>query len=167
MARAICREASSACNQEKVRFSVASAKTVAAVERLAKADRRVAATVNQFDADRMLLNTPGGVVDLRTGAMRPHSATDYMTKMTAVAPGGEWETWHRILDRITDGDEELQRFLQADAGYALTGDTSAHALFFLYGTGGNGKSVFSRHPQPDHGRLRQGGADRDLHGVDR
>jgi putative DNA primase/helicase len=27
-------------------------------------------------------------------------------------------------------------------GYALTGETSEHALFFLYGTGANGKSVF-------------------------
>jgi putative DNA primase/helicase len=28
-------------------------------------------------------------------------------------------------------------------GYCLTGVTSAHALFFLYGTGANGKSVFA------------------------
>jgi putative DNA primase/helicase len=28
------------------------------------------------------------------------------------------------------------------SGYALTGSTSEHALFFLYGTGANGKSVF-------------------------
>lgn len=28
------------------------------------------------------------------------------------------------------------------AGYALTGSTREHALFFLYGTGGNGKGVF-------------------------
>ena len=28
------------------------------------------------------------------------------------------------------------------AGYCLTGVTTEHALFFLYGTGANGKSVF-------------------------
>jgi putative DNA primase/helicase len=28
------------------------------------------------------------------------------------------------------------------AGYTLTGSTQEHALFFLYGTGANGKSVF-------------------------
>src|SRR6516162_6724928 len=28
------------------------------------------------------------------------------------------------------------------AGYALTGETREHALFFLYGTGGNGKGTF-------------------------
>lgn len=36
----------------------------------------------------------------------------------------------------------LQRFMQQVAGYALTGDISEHALFFIYGPGGNGKSVF-------------------------
>jgi putative DNA primase/helicase len=140
-ARAVCRDAAGRCEAEKIAAAVASAKTVAAVERLAKADRRLAATVEQWDADPMLLNTPAGVVDLRTGATRPHRVTDYMTKSTAAGPGGEWETWHRFLERITDDDEELQKFLQRVAGYALTGNTSAHALFFGFGTGSNGKSV--------------------------
>jgi putative DNA primase/helicase len=33
-------------------------------------------------------------------------------------------------------------FLRRVCGYALTGITREHALFFLYGTGANGKSVF-------------------------
>src|SRR5690606_23346143 len=40
------------------------------------------------------------------------------------------------------GDTDLQAYLQRVVGYCLTGATSAHALFFLYGTGANGKSVF-------------------------
>jgi putative DNA primase/helicase len=71
-ARQICREAAAECNKPKTGAVLASAKTVAAVERLAKADRRLAATVNQWDMDAWLLNTPGGVVDLRTGRSRPH-----------------------------------------------------------------------------------------------
>ncbi|WP_048862215.1 phage/plasmid primase, P4 family, partial [Acidisphaera rubrifaciens] len=39
-------------------------------------------------------------------------------------------------------DADLVRFLQRAAGYALTGSTREHALFFGYGTGGNGKGVF-------------------------
>ena len=39
------------CAAEGGRLAIASAKTVAAVERLAKADRRHAATVDQWDAD--------------------------------------------------------------------------------------------------------------------
>ncbi len=51
----------------KIASAIASAKTVVAVERLARSDRRHAATVDQWDADPWLLNTPGGVIDLRIG----------------------------------------------------------------------------------------------------
>jgi putative DNA primase/helicase len=37
---------------------------------------------------------------------------------------------------------QLLFYLQRVAGYCLTGLTSEHVLFFLYGTGANGKSVF-------------------------
>ena len=67
LVRKICREAAAECKKRKVAAGLASAKTVAAVERLAKADRRLAATVDQWDADPWLLNTPRGVIDLRTG----------------------------------------------------------------------------------------------------
>lgn len=62
LARAVCREAAAECNKPKIASVLASAKTVAAIDRLAKADRRLAATVDQWDADPWLLNTPGGVV---------------------------------------------------------------------------------------------------------
>jgi len=141
-ARTVCREASAACERPRIAAAVASKKAVAAVESLAKADRRLAATVDQWDADPWLLNTPGGVVDLRTGGIRPGEPADMMTKATAVAPGGECGLWRRFLATVTGDDAELQAFLQRVAGYALTGSTREHALFFLYGTGGNGKGVF-------------------------
>jgi putative DNA primase/helicase len=141
-ARFICREAASRANDPRVRMAVASAKTVTAVDRLAKSDRRLAATTEQWDADPWLLNTPGGISDLRTGQMRPARIDDYVTKITAVAPGGECPTWLRFLRRITNDDQELIAFLRRLSGYALTGITSEHALFFLYGTGGNGKGIF-------------------------
>ena len=50
--------------------------------------------------------------------------------------------WREFLDRVTDGDSDLQEFLQQMAGYSLTGLTIEHAFFFLYGTGANGKTVF-------------------------
>jgi phage/plasmid-associated DNA primase len=43
---------------------LASAKTVAAVERLARSDRRVIAGTDQWDGDPFLLATPNGTVDL-------------------------------------------------------------------------------------------------------
>jgi putative DNA primase/helicase len=55
-ARFICREASSRANEPRVQTAVASAKTVAAVERLARADRRLAATTDRWDAIPWLLH---------------------------------------------------------------------------------------------------------------
>jgi putative DNA primase/helicase len=140
--RMICREASAVCNDENIARGIANAKTVAAIERLARYDRRHAATVEQWDADPWLLNTPGGVIDLRTGKMRQHRQEDHITKLTATAPGGECPQWLSFLKTITDNDSDLQKFLQRVAGYSLTGSIREHALFFGYGTGGNGKGVF-------------------------
>ncbi len=141
LSRALCRRASMECNEAKMAASVASAKTVAAVERLAKADRQHAATVDQWDANAWLLNTPGGTVDLKTGKMRRHRPEDFLTKSTSVGPGGACPMWLTFLQRITDGDSELQAYLQRMAGYCLTGSIREHALFFGYGTGANGKGV--------------------------
>src|SRR5262245_57431342 len=67
-------------------MAVANAKTVAAVERLARADRRLAATTDRWDAVPCLLNTPAGILDLRTGATRPARIDDYATKIIGTPP---------------------------------------------------------------------------------
>jgi putative DNA primase/helicase len=139
-ARTICRKAARTAN--KGGKGVASAKTVAAIVNLARADRRLAATFDQWDRDPWLLNTPGGVVDLRNGNIRPAVPEDYLTKVTAVAPGGECPLWIEFLTWAMAGDTELVLYLQRVGGYILTGLTREHALFFLYGTGDNGKTVF-------------------------
>jgi putative DNA primase/helicase len=143
-ARAICRRASTECGdtEKATAMRLTASATVAAVERLARADRRHAATIEQWDVDDWLLNTAGGIVDLHTGEAQPHQREQYVTKLTAAGPDGECPLWLRFLDRITAGNNELQSFLQRMVGYSLTGSTREHALFFLYGTGANGKSVF-------------------------
>jgi putative DNA primase/helicase len=142
LARRVCREASAECNGKPgEKTALASAKTVAAIERLARSDRRIAATIDQWDADPWLLNTPDGVVNLQTGTKRAHQATDYMTKITAAGPRGDCPRFLAFLERITGSDPELIAYLRRVLGYALTGITREHALFFGYGTGANGKSV--------------------------
>lgn len=142
LARETCRDAAGECENKNVAQRVTSANTVAAVERLARSDRRHAATVDEWDADPWVLNTPGGLVNLHTGDLRPSDRTAYCTKVTAVAPRGTCPLWLAFLARITNHNRELQDFMQRMVGYALTGVTREHALFFLYGTGANGKSVF-------------------------
>ncbi len=140
--RHVCRQAAVKSSNPKLAAKLASSGTVGGVERLARADRRHAATTEEWDADPWLLNTPGGVVDLKTGRNRPHDRADRMTRITTATPRGECPTWRKFLDEVTGGDKALQDYLQRMAGYALTGSTREHALFFLYGTGANGKSVF-------------------------
>jgi putative DNA primase/helicase len=140
--RSVCRHAAVQADNPKIAAKLATSGTVGGVERLARSDRRHAATTAEWDADPWLLNTPGGVVDLRTGRQRPHDRADRMTKITTATPGGDCATWRQFLAEVTGGDAELQAYLRRMAGYTLTGSTQEHALFFLYGTGANGKSVF-------------------------
>lgn len=141
-ARDLCREvATNLPEKESVAKSIASGATVNAVVSLARSDRRMAATVDQWDADPWLLNTPGGMVDLRSGAMRPHDPMGYCAKVTAVTPEGDCPTWLAFLNRVMQSDQEMIDYVQRAAGYALTGITREHVLWFLYGTGANGKSV--------------------------
>ena len=142
LARAICRAAAAECNKPKAATAIASAKTVAAVERLAKADRKHASTHDQWDRDPWLLNTPRGIVDLTNGSLRPSDPARHMTKTTAATPFGECPMWLKFLVRITDNDARLQSYLQRVAGYCLTGLIKEHALFFGHGTGRNGKGTF-------------------------
>jgi P4 family phage/plasmid primase-like protien len=121
---------------------IASARTVAAIERLAKADRKHAATHEQWDANPWLLNTPRGIVRLTDGVLLPHDPAQHMTRVAAVTPYGDCPLWLRFLNEITNGDTDLQTYLQRVAGYALTGIVREHAMFFAYGTGGNGKGTF-------------------------
>lgn len=142
LARIVCRDAAAACSNIKLRAKIASAGTVAAIERLARADRTHAASTDIWDADLWSLNTPGGSINLRTGMLIPHRRADANTKITTATPRGKCPAWQDFLRTVTQGDSELEAYLQRVAGYCLTGLTSEHALFFLFGTGANGKSVF-------------------------
>jgi putative DNA primase/helicase len=90
-----------------------------------------------------MLGTPDGVVNLKTGEAGMAQPNQYITRLTAVSPEkGEPTLWLSFLDDATRGDKEMQTYLQRIAGYCLTGSTIEHSLFFIYGSGGNGKSVF-------------------------
>lgn len=119
--------------------------TVAAVETMAQSNPASAARSGDFDADLLILGTPGGVVDLRSGELRPARREDMVTKQTAIAPapkGSAAPVWTRFLNDVFEGDQDIISFMQRAAGYALTGETTEHKLLFLYGSGRNGKSTF-------------------------
>ncbi|MBK7024014.1 MAG: hypothetical protein IPH41_11080 [Sulfuritalea sp.] len=140
--RHICREAAIKADSHRLAAKLASSSTVGGVDRLARSDRQHASTSDECDRDPWLANAPGGVIDLRSGQIRPHDRADRMTKITTATPKGACPGWLAFLADITEGGRELMAYLQRVVGYCLTGVTAEHALFFLYGTGANGKSVF-------------------------
>ena len=96
-----------------------------------------------FDADPDILNTPTGVVDLRTGAIGPHDPKAHCTKITR-AP---WKGLHHTHPAISAALEafdgpEMVTYLQGFAGQALTGHTpAADEAHFMIGGGSNGKGL--------------------------
>ena len=98
----------------------------------------------KWDSNPFLLGTPEGTVDLRTGNFRPSVPNEGITKITSVAPDAavDCPTWKSFLKDATDDNKEFIEFLARMVGYCLTGDIREHALFYIYGPGGNGKSVF-------------------------
>jgi putative DNA primase/helicase len=128
---------------ERKRYITGKTSFASGVERFAKGDERIAVDIEYWDQDPWLLGTPAGTVDLRTGELRSSVREEGITKITAVAPNDDdCPLWRRFLSETTGDDQELIRFLQQWCGYSLTGMTREHALAFVYGPGGNGKSVF-------------------------
>ena len=110
---------------------------------LTEAKPHLAVAVDDLDADPFLLNTPGGIVDLRTGELRAPDPAARCTKVTAVAPGSDGaELWWGFLDTVTCGNTELAEYLQTVAGMAVLGKVFTETLLIATGDGGNGKSTF-------------------------
>lgn len=109
---------------------------------MACTDPRVAIRLDDLDADPWALNTPGGIIDLRTGQLRPATPEDLCTRMTAAAPGPGDGAWLRFL-ASTHEDPELIAYLRRLAGLMAIGQVREHILPFMFGHGANGKSVFA------------------------
>jgi hypothetical protein len=99
---------------------------------------------DDFDADDWLLNLENGVLNLRTLEFMPHDPDSKLTKLAPVTydPNADCPKWKAFLQRIFNNNERLIRFVQRAVGYSLTGSTREQCLFFLHGTGANGKSTF-------------------------
>lgn len=111
----------------------------------ASAEEGILIKPEQLDADPMVLNVANGSVDLSTGELREHNAEDLLTKISKVVfdPDAVCPQWDSFVSWATRGNVELAEYLQKAVGYSLTGSTEEQVLFFLSGSGGNGKGVFT------------------------
>jgi putative DNA primase/helicase len=105
---------------------------------------RLAITGREWDTDPWLLGVENGMLDLRTGELRPGEPSLYMR---AVAPT-EWHgidapapKWEKFLREIFDNNEDLVTFVHHLFGYGISGVTTEHVLPILCGEGRNGKDT--------------------------
>ena len=98
---------------------------------------------DSFDANPWDLNTPEGIVDLRTGDIRAHDPKARCTKCTTVSMGSTGaDQWYAFVEHITNGDKDFAEYLQTLAGMAAVGAVYEEGLVISYCIGGNGKSTF-------------------------
>lgn len=142
--RNFCNSVAVSAKTEPEKRRLTSLKTCNAVESLSKVDRDIAVSKKMWDTDKYLMATPAGTLDLSTGNLQTSMPEDLITRCTSVSPAARSNCplWREFLEDACAGDKEQVLFLQKMAGYSLTGDTREHALFFIFGPGGNGKSVF-------------------------
>lgn len=95
-----------------------------------------------FDAHPDLLNTPSGVVDLRTGELSDADPMLYLTKMTDAPydPKADMTMWNAAATSLPP---EVVDYLQVRLGQGLTGYTpDDDTLVIFEGAGENGKTAW-------------------------
>lgn len=122
---------------------VQSAAGIRAIVELAADDVRIQCRSEDFDCGPEELNTPAGVVNLRTGELTPPDSTLLVRRSTTVAPKkGDRQVFNQFLHKIFGGDQELIKFVQHQAGVTLYGGQPTQQFNYCKGSegGADGKS---------------------------
>ena len=99
----------------------------------------------EWDADLWALNCNNGIINLKTGELRPHTPAALCTKLAPVDydPNVKGEKWEAHLKRFLP-NPNIRRQVQRDLGLSLTGANLDEILPIWYGTGSNGKSTTAK-----------------------
>ena len=126
-----------------------SERKITAILRIAETSPKIFRKSNILNNKKDYLNVQNGVIDLRQGIILPHDKKYYFTKVIPVdyprinsglpilAP-----VWKDFLSTTFMGNTSLIEYIQTMMGYSLTGITKEQCVFFMTGTGRNGKSTF-------------------------
>ena len=109
-----------------------------------------AISIDKLDADKMKINVANGTLVVARKfvdgedyvSFQPHDPADLITKISPVVynPDATCPEYDRFLARVLPSTE-MRTFIHQWFGLSLTGDVTEQKLAFLYGKGGNGKSV--------------------------
>lgn len=110
---------------------------------LTETDHRIAVDIDALDAHPWELNTPGGIIDLRTGQLRPPDPAALHTRSTRVAPDPDADpsAWLAFLATTFQGDQAMIGYIRRLMGYACVGEVREAILPVFHGQGANGKTV--------------------------
>ncbi len=99
---------------------------------------------DEFDAEPDIIGTQNGVLNLRTGKLVPSARAQRVSRRLGAPfiPDAKCKTWESFISQIMLDREDLVQFMQDLAGYILISGNPHRYVFFLYGEGKNGKSVF-------------------------
>lgn len=111
-------------------------------------EKEVYTQESYYDKNPGLYNCKNGTIDLTgdTFKFRDHSREDYLTQIVHKVEynvNAKCVFFISIMNTIFAGNQDVISFIQRALGYTLTGYTNEDCLFFLYGTGRNGKSTFT------------------------
>jgi putative DNA primase/helicase len=143
-ARKSCRKVALTSGAKADQQKLARAATVEGALKLARTHKDINASVDSWDADPLLLNTPGGVVDLRTGLLRNRRPDERFTKITRYTPDARAHAprFMQFLREVFEGDQPLIDYVQAMLGYCATGLHTIHEVYVWFGpTARNGKNT--------------------------
>jgi putative DNA primase/helicase len=147
-AKRVADELLSGAGEDKERHAAArraqTARGIRAMIDLARTEPGVPISAACFDRDCDVLNTPSGIVDLRSGKLGAPNRDALHSKSTATPlhHDAECSTWERVIEDVFV-DEEVASAFQRIAGYWLSGRTDEQKIFIASGTGANAKSLMT------------------------
>jgi putative DNA primase/helicase len=100
---------------------------------------------DSLDCHPELLPCLNGTVNLETGILKPPDPTDLLTQSVEFEynPKAKATRWELFLTECFPDNPAIIEYLQRLVGYGITGYTREQCFVLLYGSGANGKSIFT------------------------
>lgn len=140
------REKKRAARLNRYAAHVQTSRGIDAMLRELQAVQGVPASVADFDTHADLLACLNGVINLRTGELMPHDPGLLLTRRVdhVYRPEAKAPRWESFLEEVFPAHRtELPAYIRRLIGYGITGHTTEQCFAVHWGTGANGKSVFT------------------------